>query len=191
MAACLAVAATVALKREGSRHEAKNIHKSNLAVARTSEMSEKVPESSITPAEVQGGVKCNIYMIYTYLDEGSKKGRYFEGEREKKCGKVCHHSVSLQRESRRGDANLGMRGEFRARGANLGHFRCSSDRQIRFVYIFSAHLGTSLGTQGASRHISESSAGSDASDRRPGALPRTSLTLTRHSFTRNGPCEGD
>ena len=42
----------------------KNIHKSNLAVARTSEMSEKVPESSITLAEIQGVLKSKIYNIY-------------------------------------------------------------------------------------------------------------------------------
>ena len=78
------------------------------------------------------------------------------GEREKMCGKVRHHSVSLQRESRARDANFGMRGEFRARGANLGHFRCSSDRQIRIVYIF---LGTSRPARRISGHISESSTG--------------------------------
>ena len=51
----------------------------NLAIARTSEMSEKVPESSISLAEISGGVKSKIYNIYINLDEGSKKGRYFEG----------------------------------------------------------------------------------------------------------------
>ena len=32
----------------------------NLAIARTSEMSEKVPESSISLAEISGGVKSKI-----------------------------------------------------------------------------------------------------------------------------------
>ena len=50
----------------------------------------------------------------------------------------------------------GTRGEFRARGANLGPFRCSSDRQIRIVYIF---LGTSRPARRISGHISESSTG--------------------------------
>ena len=120
MAACLAVAATVALKREGSRHEAKNIHKSNLAVARTSEMSEKVPESSITPAEVQGGVKCNIYMIYTYLDEGSKKRKVFRGgEREKmweglsSLGVFATRISARRRESRHAGRISGTWGESR------------------------------------------------------------------------------
>ena len=47
----------------------------------------------------------------------------------------------------------GTRGEFRARGANLGRFRCSSDRQIRYVYMF-RRISAHLGTQGATRHIS-------------------------------------
>ena len=39
-------------RRKYDLNRFKNIHKSNLANARTSEMSEKVPESSITLAEI-------------------------------------------------------------------------------------------------------------------------------------------
>ena len=63
----------------------------------------------------------------------------------------------------------GTRGEFRARGANLGHFRCSSDRQIRIVYIF---LGTSRPARRISGHISESSAGSESGTRLTGGVGR-------------------
>ena len=70
----------------------------------------------------------------------------------------------------------------------------------RHISARTAHLGTSRHTQGASRHISACKAhlgtsrsprpagsrGDHAYDRRRGALPRTSLTLTRHSFTRKG-----
>ena len=57
-----------------------------MAVARTSELSEKVPESSITLAEIiSGGVKKNtyIYNIYNISMRVPKKLTFLEREREK------------------------------------------------------------------------------------------------------------
>ena len=95
------------------------------------------------------------------------------------------------------DANLGTRCEYRARGANSGHVGRISDisdvpvtakfdMRIFFISACKAHLGTS-----AHLGVLDRQGVRDASDRRRGALPRTSLTLTQRSFTRNGPCEGD
>ena len=56
-----------------------------MAVARTSELSEKVPESSITLAEIiSGGVKKNtyIYNIYNISMRVPKKLTFLERERK-------------------------------------------------------------------------------------------------------------
>ena len=112
----------------------KNIPNSNLAVARTSEMSEKYPSRVLRWPKYRGVLKSKIYIIYIYLDEGSKKGKVFRGKRERKCGKVRHHSVSLQRESRARDANLGHAGRI---SSTWGESRHISARK--------AHLGAHLG----------------------------------------------
>jgi hypothetical protein len=75
---------------------------------------------------------------------------------------LCNANHGTRRESRHAMRISGTRGEFRACGANLGHFRCSSDRQIRHAYIFY------LGLQSASRHISESSTGRESGTRLAG-----------------------
>ena len=63
-----------------------------------------------------------------------KKEGISREEREKNVGRFvitrCLCNANLGAATR----ISGTRGEFRARGANLGPFRCSSDRQIRIVF---------------------------------------------------------
>ena len=66
-----------------------------------------------------------------------KKEGISREERERKCGKVRHHSVSLQRESRARDANLGHAGRI---SSTWGESRHISARK--------AHLGAHLGVLG-------------------------------------------
>ena len=98
------------------------------------------------------------------------------------------------------NANLGTRRESRHAGRISGTWGESRtfpmfQRPPNSICVYvSAHLGTSRHARHISRHISESSTDRESGTRltgRRGALPRMSLTLTRHSFTRNGPCEGD
>ena len=112
-------------------------------------------------------------------------------ERENVCGKVRHHSVSLQRESRHAtrisarDANLGHAGRISGMWGESRTFpmfqRPPNSTCVYFLSRpakrISAHLGV-LDRQGVR----------DASGRgRRGALPRTSLLLTQRLFTRNVP----
>ena len=102
-----------------------------------------------------------------------------------KCGKFRHRSQRSLTLARHISANLGTSRHISAHLDSI-----SESRPVIEVRGIARHISAQLG---ASRSRGQSSTGKvceDAPDWQCGTLSRTSLRLTQHSFTRNGPREG-
>ena len=114
----------------------KNIHKSNLAVARTSEMSEIrptcpkfAPHAEIRVSAPRFALQRHRVMtnLPTFFLSLPLEIPSFFGTLIEIC--IYHIYITFNTPLYFGRRNTRL-------GYFLGHFRCSSDRQIRFVYIF-------------------------------------------------------